>query len=329
MGKVYTKTGDNGETGLFGGSRILKDDLRVDCYGTLDEAISMIGVAYSIIEDMDIKEILRCTQNKLFCIGAELASDEKGSMLLRDKIKEEDVSILEGIIDRYSEEAGPQKNFVIPGKTTASATLHVARTIIRRAERKIITLSKNTGVSKPILMYMNRLSDALFVLARIQGERAFIKNVKRKVMERLDVLLNKRILTLRLATKMARTAEEKARKMGVSIVYSIVDLGGNIILLHRMEDALLASTDISINKAYTATALKMSTDKVASLVQPGSELYGIQWTNNNRIVAFGGGYPLRDKDMIIGGVGVSGGTVEQDMEIALHSLKVFELERGI
>ncbi|WP_432666508.1 cob(I)yrinic acid a,c-diamide adenosyltransferase [Wukongibacter baidiensis] len=329
MGKVYTKTGDKGETGLFGGSRISKDDLRVDCYGTVDEVISIIGVAYSIIDNMEIKEILRYIQKKLFSIGAELASDEKGYGLLKDKVAEEDVTYLENLIDKYLEKVGPQKSFIIPGKTTTSATLHVARTTVRRAERKITKLAKEASISNSLIKYINRLSDVLFILARVEEEKTFMDEVKGRVMERLKMISNKNILTLGLAKKMARAAEEKANSIGVSIVYSIADLGGNLILLHKMEDALLASTDISINKAYTSVALKMPTDKVADLVQPGSELYGIQWTNNNRIVTFGGGYPLKASDKIIGGIGVSGGTVEQDMEIALHSLRVFELERGI
>ncbi|WP_432403183.1 cob(I)yrinic acid a,c-diamide adenosyltransferase [Wukongibacter sp. M2B1] len=329
MGKVYTKTGDKGETGLFGGSRILKDDLRVDCYGTIDEVISTIGLAYSIIDNMEIKEILRLVQKKLFSIGAELASDEKGYKLLKDKVAEDDVNYLEKVIDKYLEEVGPQKSFIIPGKSTSSAVLHVVRTTVRRAERKITKLSKEVSINDALIKYINRLSDAIFILARVEEERSFIEDVKGRVMERLKRISNKNILTLSLAKKMARAAEEKANAIGISIVYSIADSAGNLILLHKMEDALLASTDISINKAYTSVALKMSTDKVAELVQPGSELYGIQWTNNNKIVTFGGGYPLKARDKIVGGIGVSGGTVEQDMEIALHSLKIFELERGI
>ncbi len=327
MGNVYTKTGDKGETGLLGGSRISKDDLKVECYGTVDEANSMIGVAYSITVHTDIKEILRGIQKKLFSIGAELASDEKGITLLNDKVEDSDILYLENLIDKYLEEVGKQTSFIIPGKTTTSATMHVARTIVRRAERRIVTLSKETAISKSLVKYINRLSDTLFTLARVEEKRSLIEEIKNKVMERLNVIPNKNILTLDLAKKMARAAEEKAKEIGIPIVFSIVDSGGNLILLHKMEDALLASTDISMNKAYTSIALKMSTDKVAPLVQPGSDLYGIQWTNDNRIVTFGGGYPLKANSRIIGGLGVSGGTVEEDMEIALHSLKVFELER--
>lgn len=329
MANIYTKTGDKGETGLFGGSRILKDNLRVDCYGTIDEANSMIGVVYSLTNHLDIKEILRDVQKKLFSIGAELASDNKGQTLLNDKVSESDISYLEDLIDKYIEEVGPQNSFVIPGKTTVSATLHVARTIVRRAERKIVTLSKEGSINECLIKYINRLSDTLFTLARVEEERSFIEDVKNKVLDRLDSMSNKDILTLSLAKKMARAAEVKAKEMGVPIVYSIVNSGGNLILLHRMEDALLASTDISINKAYTAVALKMSTHKVASLVKPGKELYGIQLTNQNKIVSFGGGYPLKLNNRVIGGVGVSGGTIEQDMEIASHSLRVFELERSL
>lgn len=328
MGKVYTKSGDSGNTGLFGGSRISKDDMRVDCYGIIDEAISSIGVAYSIVDNKNVKEILRYIQKKLFLVGAELASDEKGINLLTDRIMNDDVVYLEEVIDKYQEKIGHQKSFTIPGKSTASASLHVARTIVRRAERKIVAFNKEANISQALVMYINRLSDVLFVLARVEEESAFLEEVKGKVFEKLKILSSKSVLSLALAKRIANAAEEKASRLGVPIVISIVNSEGNLILLHKMEQALLVSTDIAINKAYTSVALKMSTDKVAPLIKPGSELYGLQWTNQNRIVAFGGGYPLRANNRIVGAVGISGGTVEQDMEIALHSLRVFELERG-
>lgn len=328
MGSIYTKTGDKGETGLFGGSRIFKDDLRVTCYGTIDEANSMIGVAYSLIKSDDIREILRHIQKRLFVLGAELASDGKGKTLIKDTITDKDVIYLENIIDKYTEKIGKQESFVIPGKSTASSVLHVARTVVRRAERLIVSLSKESSIRELLIKYVNRLSDALFILARVEEEYDFIDKVKNKVLERLKMVSNKGILTLELAKKMAHAAEKKAIELEVPIIFSMVDSGGNLILLHRMDDAILASVDISINKAYTAVALKMPTDEVASLIQPGADLYGLQWTNNNRIVPFGGGYPLKVNNRVIGGIGVSGGTVEQDMEIALHSLRVFELERG-
>lgn len=327
MTNIYTKTGDSGKTGLFGGTRIEKDDLNVDCYGTIDEVNSVLGVAYSLVRVDDIKKELRHIQEKLFVLGAELASDNNGKKLLQERITDLDVKQLERLIDKYSSKIGKQNGFIIPGRTTASAVLHVARTIVRRAERLIVSLKKSSDISTSILKFVNRLSDLLFVLANVEEEFSVLEEIKSKVLEELKIRVSKENLTLEAAKKMARAAENKAMELGVSIVYSVVDAGGNLILLHRMDDSLIASIDISINKAYTSLALKMPTDKVALLAQPGKELYGIQMTNNNRIVLIGGGYPLRVNDRVIGAIGVSGGTVEEDIEIALHSLRVFELER--
>ncbi|SHE34696.1 cob(I)yrinic acid a,c-diamide adenosyltransferase [Alkalibacter saccharofermentans] len=170
MASVYTKTGDQGETGLLGGSRIGKDDLRVDCYGTLDEANAMIGVAYSMIQNKRIKEILEAIQQKIFLIGAELASDENGKKYLSEMIHQGDIEDIEKVIDKYSTRVGEQKYFITPGQTTESSFLHVARSIIRRAERLMVRLQRKDDVRKDILQYINRLSDLLFILARVESE---------------------------------------------------------------------------------------------------------------------------------------------------------------
>ncbi len=139
----------------------------------------------------------------------------------------------------------------------------------------------------------------------------------------------KYVLTLALARKMAEAAEKKSQEIGVPIIFSVVDDGGNLLLLNRMEEAILVSIDISINKAYTSVFLKLPTDQLAPLVQPGASLYGLQNTNNNRMVIFGGGYPLKKGNQIVGGIGVSGGSVEEDMIIASEALKIFEMEANI
>ncbi len=137
------------------------------------------------------------------------------------------------------------------------------------------------------------------------------------------------VLSLELARKMAEAVEKKSKEIGVPMIFSVVDEGGNLLLLNRMEDAILVSIDISINKAYTAVFLKLPTDQLASLTQPGASLYGLQNTNNNRMVVFGGGYPLKVGDKIIGAIGVSGGSVEEDMLVAQEALKVFEANSAI
>ncbi|HZG72471.1 MAG TPA: cob(I)yrinic acid a,c-diamide adenosyltransferase, partial [Chondromyces sp.] len=284
---------------------------------------------YSLVKNNELKEIIRMIQKQLFVVGAELASDDKGERLLEEKVSEKDVARFEQIIDKYEQKLGPIHEFIIPGETTASANLHLSRSIIRRAERLIVELKEHSKVRNELVQYVNRLSDTLFMLARAEVYFNLLEEVKSKVAEKLGGMKNAAgALTLELAYKMARAAESKAAEIGVPIVFSVADSGGNNILVHRMEGALLASLDISPNKAYTAVALKMATHELVPLIQPGGELYGIQFSNQGKIVTFGGGYPLKVGFQIIGGIGVSGGSVEEDMVIAVEALKVFEHERG-
>lgn len=321
MIKVYTKRGDSGETDLFGGSRISKDNCRVECYGTLDEANSSIGFAYSLIEDYEIKRILRKIQDKLFVMGAELASDENGLKNLKEKIIDADIAFLEGVIDKYQEIVTPRNGFIIPGGTTASAALHVARTVVRRLERLLVRYGKEMSVGENVAKYSNRLSDTLFILAQAEEEQVLIREIKDKVMIRLGIKRKRDSdFSLSMIKKLAEAAEKKALEIGVPIVFAAVDSGGNLALLHRMNDSLLASIDIAVNKAYTALALKIPTDELNQMANPGGKLYGITTTNNSRIIAFGGGYPVEKDGIVIGGIGVSGGSVEQDMEIAKYAL---------
>ena len=153
--------------------------------------------------------------------------------------------------------------------------------------------------------------------------RKVIKNeiLNYKNRENFNIEDNKSIeLNLQTAKKLAEFAEEKAKEIKVPIVISIVDDGGNIILIHRMENSLLASIDLSLNKAYTAVSLKMPTDKLKDLCKPGEELYGIQHTNN-RFVIFGGGIPFIYKGKVVGAIGISGGSVEEDICVCEYALK--------
>ncbi|MBW6411582.1 cob(I)yrinic acid a,c-diamide adenosyltransferase [Clostridium weizhouense] len=169
--KIYTKTGDKGTTALYGGSRVDKDSLRVEAYGTIDEVISFIGLAYAESEDKEERDALEEIQRKLFVLGAELASDEQGFTYLKEVITDEDIEKLEVLIDKYMNLAGPFKGFVTPGKNKMSAALHVARTVARRAERRIATLCKEEDVREQVKMYVNRLSDVLFAFARYEEEK--------------------------------------------------------------------------------------------------------------------------------------------------------------
>lgn len=166
--KIYTKNGDNGTTSLIGGKKIQKDDIRVKAYGTVDELNSYIGLCYHYLkEDID-KENLRKIQFKLFEVGAELSS--QNYKRLKNILKEDDVVELENLIDNYTEKTEKINDFIIPGTSICSANLHIARTICRRCEREIISLSKQDDINLIILKYINRLSDFLYILARYNEE---------------------------------------------------------------------------------------------------------------------------------------------------------------
>ena len=165
--KIYTKTGDDGTTGLVGGSRVKKYDLRLESYGTVDELNACIGVIRSFDTGADVEELLLKIQNKLFNIGSRLASDEKGEEFTAQLVvKQEDIEMLEKAIDKYHETLPELRNFILPGGELSAAQCHMARTICRRAERRIVEFSEQTPVQPELIKFINRLSDYLFVLAR-------------------------------------------------------------------------------------------------------------------------------------------------------------------
>ncbi|WP_455542166.1 cob(I)yrinic acid a,c-diamide adenosyltransferase [Intestinibacter sp.] len=374
MANLYTKTGDKGQTSLYGGERIPKNSVKVECYGIMDEANSMLGLAYSQSKNEKVRTYINKIQKRIFSLGAELASDAKGKEMLTGKISEDDISYLESIVDECTEIVGVQTHFVVPGKNQVSATLHVARTIVRRGERNIVTLSEIEPVRNEVMKYVNRMSDAIYALARVEEFYCEVEELKTKVLERVKQKLkeieqkseevgtsntpikiteepeinsgidtnksekktdrpvttgksvsidqNQTVeLNLQTAKKMVAFAEEKAKEINVPVVISVVDSGGHVMLMERMEDSLLASIDISLNKAYTALSLKMTTEDVQNLCKPGDPLYGIQESNNNRIITFGGGIPFTYKGKVVGALGISGGTVEEDTCVARYAIE--------
>ena len=165
--KIYTRTGDAGTTGLGGGQRVPKDHLRVQVYGTVDEANSHLGLAVAAGVCDRLAQLLPAIQNQLFDLGSDLCflEEDKGKWNL-PQIEERHVTDLEALMDELTAAVGPLENFILPGGTQAAAHLHVARTVCRRAEREATTLARQDAVNPAALRYLNRLSDALFVMAR-------------------------------------------------------------------------------------------------------------------------------------------------------------------
>jgi cob(I)alamin adenosyltransferase len=176
--KIYTKTGDQGQTGLFGGARVSKAHARVDAYGDVDELNCALGAVRVHASDARAGALLLAIQSELFALGAELARDPSKSVDLGIAlIEERDVQRLEAAIDELERDLAPLKTFILPGGNAEAALLHLARATCRRAERKLVLLAETESIRPELLRYVNRLSDLLFVMARHANFRAKVEDV--------------------------------------------------------------------------------------------------------------------------------------------------------
>ena len=170
--KIYTKFGDSGETALYGGTRLGKDEPRIEAIGTVDELNAYIGYAQTLIDDTDLSERMGQIQNHLFDVGADLATPATHAKASEFRIPADFTTEMEAAIDTLSAELPPLTNFILPGGCTAGATLHIARVVCRRSERCVVRLAREEEVNPEIIRSLNRLSDLLFVLARTVNCRA-------------------------------------------------------------------------------------------------------------------------------------------------------------
>jgi len=175
--KIYTKTGDDGTTGLFGGARLPKDHIRIEAYGTVDELNSVIGWLMSTFKDQETDQLLQTIQSRLFTVGSNLASQPGKDMITPDLL-EDDVHLIEAAIDKMQDTLPPLKHFIMPGGSPSVSAAHLARTVCRRAERRCVTLGQTSEVDPIIILYLNRLSDFFFVLARWLGAKEGVEEIK-------------------------------------------------------------------------------------------------------------------------------------------------------
>jgi cob(I)alamin adenosyltransferase len=178
--KIYTRTGDKGETGLFGGERVSKSNLRLNAYGSIDELNSFLGLAITEVTSKEIKDVLTDLQNKLFVLGADLAAPEteKNKKLKITRLPESYIKDTEQAIDKFDAGLDELKNFILPGGSKGSALLHICRTISRRAEREVVALKNTEHIGENIIIFLNRLSDLFFVLSRFENKYSNIPDTK-------------------------------------------------------------------------------------------------------------------------------------------------------
>lgn len=366
---IYTKTGDKGFTNLMKIQNVSKSDDRIQLLGDLDELTSNIGLVKSSENREDVKTVLERIQRNLMSIMAGVA--DPGNRL--HILNEEEITFLEREINRLEDAFPRKKEFIIPGSNGKSAQIDVTRTVARRTERWIIQVDKRFGVDKWSKIYMNRLADYLYMLARYtdymleNGINSYhngnthpnvndhkqdnnytsvnVNNttnqdriIKEKLMDDNSMSINEKIIAavleklsarinkvdLSISKQLIARLEEESTKLGLNAVIAVCGPDGNPIAVHVMDNAYLASFDIAMKKAYTSVAVKMSTKRLGELAMPGETFYGIDKADNGRMIIIGGGVPLMLGDNVIGGLGISGGTSEEDSLLADKGLEILD-----
>lgn len=310
--KLYTKAGDTGRASTLTRKNIPKNSPVFELLGTLDELSSSLGVARQ--DAPDLLAVLEQLQCDLQAVCGELAGADR--FVTRGQIEH-----LEKAIDSVTEGIEGCESFALPGTSPGGAALDVARTVARRAERCAVAASQFGGITREMLAWLNRLSDLLYALARLcdQAKSAGVPSAPLPTGGTVAGFSDQ-------AMALCRAVQQYAAKQGVQVVTAVCDAGGNPVAMLRADDAFIASVDIAMNKAFTSVSLKMTTEALGRLAQPGESLYGIQFTNNGRIVIFGGGVQLEKDGAIVGGFGVSGGTAEQDTAFGNFAKEFYEKE---
>lgn len=314
--ELYTKKGDGGRASTITRMNIPKNSPIFELLGTLDEFTSALGVAKRKAP-ASLAPLLEEIQGNVIALNGELAGGQK--FATGEKVRQ-----LEAAIDSLMENVPPFSGFILPGGSEGGAALDLARAVARRAERCAVAASQTGGVNRDVLAWMNRLSDLLYALARVCDRTTPAPSPAPAAPVMASSLTADGFCDQ--AAALCRALRLRAREQGFRVVAAVCDAGGNAVALQRDDDAYIASVDVASNKAFTAVSLKMTTEQVGRLAQPGAPLYGVQHTNQGRIVIFGGGAPLMRGGVIVGGLGVSGGSAEQDTALCDYGVQLFEKE---
>lgn len=252
---IYTRTGDAGTTALFTGQRVSKTHPRVEAYGTLDELNAALSLCICAAKNPQHRQLLENIQLQLFWFSAELASESEEPTPEQRYISSEEIAALEAAIDTAMGRVPPLRSFILPGRSEAASRLHFARTLARRAERRLVELSTEISVRHVLMRYINRLSDCLYALARAEDHDAHQNDIIQKVAERYLAAVQAPAIkepTMSLSFQelhqLTRAAVTRAEELQVPIVISIVDANGTQMVTWRMPDALLVSSELAPKK---------------------------------------------------------------------------------
>jgi len=338
--KLYTKAGDKGLTALTPAAQVSKADERIAAIGGVEEVISALGMVRVVTECPIFRGRLERVMKILRTLAKGLADPRSG----RYAFSEEEIAFLEKGIDKMlSVMPESVMEDYLPGGCEQSARLDVAYTTARSCERAVVAMDRRYAAPEIFKQYINRLCDYLLVSARYSdylkeqkpiGEAPAtgtqpavaasavsptVDSVVSQVMARLGGAAS---MDLNRAKKLIAAVEQRALETGKQAVIAVVNAAGNPVAVHVMDGAFLVSYEVAVKKAYTAVAVKMPTMELNKLVQPGGTFYGLQSLEG--MVTFGGGVPLTVGGVIVGGLGVSGGTGEEDHALCQYALSVFE-----
>lgn len=351
--KFYTGQGDKGLTALTSASQVSKADERIAAVGSVEEIVSALGVVKTATECPIFRGKVERIQKTLRTLSQGLRDPRSGRFVF----SAEEIAFLESDMDKMLG-AMPSESLAdaLPGGNPQSAYLDVAHTTTRRAERDVVAMDRRYAVPAAFKQYLNRLADYLLVAARYSDHLHAKAEAERSeavpapavassapvaapvacavpgapagslsdtlVAEVLARLGGPKVMDLNKAKGIIAAVEARAAEQGKHAVIAVCNDEGNPVAVHVMDGAFLVSYEVAVKKAYTAVAVKMSTMELSALCQPGGTFYGLQALD--KVITFGGGIPLYHDGVIVGGLGVSGGTGEEDHDLALYGAAVFQ-----
>ena len=283
--------------------------LEKSIFNHIDEAINLIKKLDKFIDNQDFSNILKELSKKF--------------LLIKDK---KNVSFetknIENCILKYSNILSLNDEYKTPEENEEVLIAYLLYIIIKKIQRRFLLLSKSRGIRLELINYISKSRDFFHIVYKFIQEKVMVKYVIELISEKLSSIDMDSNLSLEKARKIIRAGERKAKEMNIAAVFAVVNPEGNLIIEERMDNAILVSIEVAYKKAYTAAALKLNTEDLTALVQPGAMFYGLQ--SDPKYIVFGGGMLLKVDGKIVGAVGVSGGSAQEDMEIAKACVKAFE-----
>ena len=305
--KNYIEKSDFDENIIF--NTDINTNLEKSIFNNINEAVELIKKLDKFIDNEDFLNILKEISKKFLLI--------KNKKYISFETKN-----IESCVLKYSNILSFNAEYKIPEENEEVLIVYLLYTIIKKIQRRFISLSKNKEIRVDLINYIDKSCDFFHIIYKFIREKAMVKYVTELISEKLSSIDMDNNLSLEKARKIIRAGQKKAKKMNIAAVFAVVNAEGNLIIEERMDNAILVSVEVAYKKAYTAAALKLNTEDLTALVQPGAMFYGLQ--SDPKYIVFGGGMLLKINGKIVGAVGVSGGSAQEDMEIAKACVNAFE-----